>query len=139
MPPHVRSCFQNYQDDLNGGANGFDQLVENYTAMLEMCSVNFITLKPQKQKVGFTTANAGGFEVGNGKIRLAKKHMDPLLSLVVPTNVSELRRALGLFVQVNHYVPRFAVVSRPLSKLTGKIVHGAGELRNKRLSINSRK
>jgi hypothetical protein len=33
--------------------------------------------------------------------------------------VSELRRVLGLFVQLNHYVPNYAVIAKPLTKLQG--------------------
>ena len=45
--------------------------------------------------------------------------MAPLLDLQPPTNVSELRRVLGLFVQLNHYVPNYAVIAKPLTKLQG--------------------
>ena len=131
MAAAQRSAFVNYLDDLNGGVGTFDALVSAYRALLAMCSDNKITLKASKTKVGFPTCNAGGFELGNGVRKLADKHMAPLLALQPPTNVSELRRVLGLFVQLNNMVPHFATTARPLSRLTGKVPWRWGELEQK--------
>ena len=121
MDEAQRKKFINYMDDINGGVNSFEELVAAYRSLLQMCEKNQITLKAKKTKLGFKTANVGGFEVGSGERKLAEKHMDPLRELRPPGNVSELRRVLGLFVQVNSFVPNFAIKARPLTRLTGKV------------------
>ena len=78
-------------------------------------------------QLGFPTCNVGGFEVGSDEKKLAEKHMNPLVTLEPPKNVPELRRCLGLFVQINSFVPNFAIIARPLTRLTGKVPWKWGE------------
>ena len=121
MPTEERKLFMNYMDDLNGGVSSVEQMEVALVALLDMCIRFGIRLKPSKMKIGFDKANMGGFEIGGGKRRLAEKHLEPLAQLRAPSNVSELRRVLGLFVQLNGYVKDYAVIARPLTRLTGNM------------------
>jgi hypothetical protein len=52
---------------------------------------------------------------------LATKHLDPLRTLVPPTDIHELRRVLGLFVVSRKYVKDFAIKTKPMTAvLRGK-------------------
>ncbi len=59
-----------------------------------------------------------GFEVGIKGTRLADKNLDPVRRMVPPTNLSELRSTLGVFVQSARFIPRYAHIVAPLTALT---------------------
>ncbi len=50
--------------------------------------------------------------------RLADKNLDPIRRMVHPTNVSEVRKTLGVFVQSARFIPNYAHIVRPLTELT---------------------
>ena len=77
----------NYMDDINGGMESYEQLESALIALLDMAIANNMKLKPSKTKVGYKTANVGGFEIGNGERKLSNKHMDPLRNIRPPTNI----------------------------------------------------
>ena len=92
-------------------------------AVLRVCAEWNISLKATKTKVGFPTASFAGFEIGHGSRRLAEKHiyMQPLLDMAPPKDVSGMRRILGLCVQSKSLIRNYAILTKPLSALTGKI------------------
>ncbi len=49
--------------------------------------------------------------------RLADKHLCPIRNMVPPTDISELRRTLGLFVVSRKYLKDYALVTKPLTDL----------------------
>jgi hypothetical protein len=68
-----------------------------------VCFENSITLN-NKTRVGHESANFFGFTVSKLGTRLADKHLDPIRTLVPPSDIGGLRRALGLFVVSRRYV-----------------------------------
>lgn len=59
-----------------------------------------------------------GFTVDKTGTRLADKNLDPIRRMVPPTNVSEVRKTLGVFVQSARFIPQYAHIVRPLTELT---------------------
>ncbi len=49
--------------------------------------------------------------------RLVDKHLCPIRNMVPPTDISELRRTLGLFVVSRKYLKDYALVTKPLTDL----------------------
>ena len=127
IPPEVRQNLSNYMDDINGGVVEEDDLVTLTEETLRACSDGNFSLTARKTKLGFPQANFAGFEVGYGCRRLAEKHCAPLIAMREPENASELRSALGLFVQNREFIPQYAVISKPLNRLTGKVPWVFGE------------
>ena len=127
LDPKVRDSVSNYADDINGGTETKSELHHMVISILDMCIANSITLKPSKTRIGFESANFGGFEVGRGARKLSEKHMDPLLNMTVPKNISDLRRVLGVFVQQKSFIRNYSVIARPLTRLTGTTPWRFGE------------
>jgi hypothetical protein len=50
-------------------------------------------------------------------VRLADKIMDSIRRMVPPTNLHELRSALGVFVQSSRFIPNYAYIIQPLTHL----------------------
>ncbi len=100
-----------------GYANDFDELLRNFTDFLAVCLEYNITLNTSKTKFGFFSAQFFGFKVDIKGTRLADKHLCPIRNLVPPTDISELRRTLGLFVVFRKYLRDYAQVTKPLTEL----------------------
>jgi hypothetical protein len=107
----------NYVDDWLGYANVFDELLRNFTDFLAVCLEYNITLNTSKTKFGFSSAQFFGFKVDIKGTRLADKHLCPIRNMVPPTDISELRWTLGLFVVSRKYLRDYAQVTKPLTEL----------------------
>jgi transposase InsO family protein len=107
----------NYVDDWLGYANTFDELLTNFEAFLSVCLVHSITLNTSKTKFGYPSAQFFGFKVDFKGTRLADKHICPIRNMVPPTDISELRRTLGLFVVSRKYLQNYAIITKPLTDL----------------------
>ena len=92
-------------------------LLLNFEKFLKVCLNNNITLNVHKTRFGFSSAQFFGFEVDAAGIRLAEKHLNPLENLVPPTDISELRRVLGLFQVSRRFIDHYAHVALPMSSL----------------------
>jgi hypothetical protein len=57
------------------------------------------------------------FKVDAKGTRLADKHLCPIRNMVPPTDISELRRTLGLFVVSRKYLRDYAQITKPLTDL----------------------
>ena len=109
------SNIANYVDDWLGYDNDINDLVKNFAKFLAVCRENNITLNVHKTRTGFTQAQFFGFSVDRHGTKLAEKHLDPLENLIPPSDISELRRVLGLFQVSRKYVDHFAHIAKPLS------------------------
>jgi hypothetical protein len=111
------SNIANYVDDWLGFSDSALGLCKNFVAFLKVCQNNGITLNTNKTRVGYGSANFFGFTVSKEGTRLADKHLDPLRTLVPPSDISGLRRVLGLFVASRRHVKDYAVITKPLTDL----------------------
>ena len=109
--------ISNYVDDWLGYSDDIETLLLNFEKFLRVCLDNNITLNVHKTRFGFSKAQFFGFEVDHAGIRLAEKHLNPLENLVPPTDVSELRRVLGLFQVSRRFIDHHAHVALPVSIL----------------------
>jgi hypothetical protein len=117
-----RGRYGNYVDDWIGYSNNLAQLIADFERFLEVCQKYNITLGIAKTRVGYPEAQFFGFRVNKQGSHLAVKHLDPLRTLVPPTDIHELRRVLGLFVVSRKYLRDYALVSKPLTDLLkGKV------------------
>jgi hypothetical protein len=107
----------NYVDDWLGYTHEFEELSANFTEFLAVCLEYNINLNTSKTRFGFPQAQFFGFKVDVKGTRLADKHLCPIRNMVPPTDISELRRTLGLFVVSRKYLKRYALVTKPLTDL----------------------
>ena len=127
MPDEIRRQVSNYADDIAGGVAGeqnapatLDKLYAMTEELLKVLDQNQITVKPTKARIGFPSATFGGYEIGRGVRSVAEKNVQPILEMQTPKDVSEVRRVLGIFVQMQNMVPNYTTIARPLTRLTGK-------------------
>ena len=104
-------------DDWLGYSNDLDDLCDRFEEFLQACLDNNITLNTHKTKFGYPSATFFGFTVDAAGTRLADKHIDPIKAMVPPTDISELRRTLGLFVVSREYIRSYAMITKPLTDL----------------------
>ena len=114
-----RQHLSNYVDDFMGYARNLDDLCRRFEDFLSVCDRNNITLNPHKVRVGYSKATFFGFQVDKRGTQLAEKHLDPIRNLVPPSDVSELRRVLGIFVQSRKYIHNYAHIVKPMTRMTG--------------------
>jgi hypothetical protein len=96
--------ISNYVDDWLGYANTIDELLKNFIEFLRVCLESNITLNTNKTLFGFPSAEFFGFTADKEGTHLSDKHLDPIASLVPPTDIPELRRVLGLYVVSRRYI-----------------------------------
>ena len=127
LPDEIRRQVSNYADDIAGGVAGeqnapatLDKLYAMTEELLKVLDQNQITVKPTKARIGFPSATFGGYEIGRGVRSVAEKNVQPILEMQTPKDVSEVRRVLGIFVQMQNMVPNYTTIARPLTRLTGK-------------------
>jgi hypothetical protein len=113
---HLRTAA--YVDDHAQGSHSFADLLKGYTDFLALCARENWTLNAAKTYVGFPSCTFFGFTVDKTGTRLADKNLDPIRRMVPPTNVSEVRKTLGVFVQSARFIPNYAHIVRPLTELT---------------------
>jgi hypothetical protein len=100
-----------------GYANTTDQLFDDFALFLKVCRKCAITLGPPKTRFGYREAQFFGFRVNKEGSHLALKHLDPIRNLVLPVDVHELRRVLGLFVVSRKYIKDYTMMTKPLTQL----------------------
>jgi hypothetical protein len=109
--------LSNYVDDWLGYADTIEALIDDLVKFLTVCRQANITLNVHKTKIGFRIATFFGFDVSAAGTCLAEKHIDPLLNLVPPCDIPELRRVLGLFVVSRKYIEHYAMLTKCLTDL----------------------
>jgi transposase InsO family protein len=118
LPDNAHLRTASYVDDHAQGSHTFAELLKGYTDFLALCERENWTLNATKTMVGFPSCPFFGFVVDKTGTRLADKNLDPVRRMVPPSNVSELRKTLGVFVQSSRFIPNYAHVVRPLTELT---------------------
>ena len=76
-----------------------------------------ITLNPRKCHIAKSSLTYLGHLVTGDGVRPDPKKLDAIAAFPTPTNVEELRRALGLFTYLSRFLPEMATVAAPLRSL----------------------
>ena len=98
---------------------GHDKIVEE---VLKRLKENDLYVKPEKymwkvRRVGFL-----GVVIGPNGIEMEKEKIDGVLSWLMPKNVKDIRKFLGLANYYRSFIKDFAKVARPINVLTRKNV-----------------
>lgn len=111
-----------YLDDLlchHATEDGCLDIVEKVISILS--SVN-LKIKPVKCAFGKRKVQYLGFVLEEGCIRPNMQKVDVIKQLPAPVDISSLRRLLGLFGTYRKFIPNYASISEPLSRLFKKNV-----------------
>jgi len=76
-------------------------------------------LKASKCKFGYESIEFVGHVFEKNGYRLSNERRDQILDLLVPKNIKELRRVIGLVNYFRNFVPNLSILLKPLTDLTG--------------------
>ena len=76
-----------------------------------------LTLNLQKCRFGMRIIEYLGFQIGRGHIWPGERKISAIADMPRPTNQTEVRRFLGLVSFFRRFVPNFAVITSPISRL----------------------
>ena len=117
LDPDIRSHIINGADDFTGFADhtydasgkpviDYWGLAKSFIALIEMANKNNMSMKASKTFFGSPDAEFWGHTLNKDGHRAAIHNLEPIRSMVAPSNVSELRRVLGLMVLTHHVYGR---------------------------------
>lgn len=110
-------------DDILIHTETAEEHVEAVARVLDMFLSCGLRAHPQKSVFGAAVVEFLGHNVSNFGLAPTNAKVRAITNMRVPTNVSELRSAVGLFSYYRCYVPNFAVMCAPLyALLKNKVV-----------------
>lgn len=109
-----------YLDDIVVYSKTFEEHVEHLKDVLERLRLAGITLNPKKAQIAATRITLLGFTIDEGRILPCEDKVRALLEYPSPTDVSGLRRVLGMVNFYRQFIPDCAELQAPLTKLLKK-------------------
>jgi RNase H-like domain found in reverse transcriptase/Reverse transcriptase (RNA-dependent DNA polymerase)/Integrase zinc binding domain len=111
-----------YMDDIIIHSKNWDEHIEHLEAVFQKLQDANLKLKLAKCNFGMLAVLFLGHQVSGDGVATDKAKLEKLQSLPKPTDVSSVRRFLGLASYYRRFVPDFADVAVPLTNLTKKKV-----------------
>jgi hypothetical protein len=104
-------------DNIIFGADTLEELSTRLELFLRRCRKVGLTLKQSKTKIGVSTTNFFGYEVGNGVVKMDSERIRAIQEHPFPTTISQMRSFLG---SANFFLrhAQLAEVSAPLHDST---------------------
>lgn len=112
-----------YLDDVVIFANTEDELIARLQAFYVRCREFDIRLKPSKCELGLTKFEylghviTGGVDGKGGTVSMSDERQAIMAQLQPPKNLAELRCFLGMAQYFHRFVPDFANIAKPLTKV----------------------
>ena len=110
----------NFQDDYCGFEDEWGRFLQVLEAFFKMCRKNKVHINPAKVHIGASHAMFYGYKISKQGLEPAEKNLDPIRKLTAPTNRSEVRSLLGLFVQFRRFFERYDRLVAPIQQLLRK-------------------
>lgn len=108
-----------YLDDVILSCKNWEHMMEVLRQVLTALQRANLTLKPSKCVFMAEELNYQGFRIAKGQLKPGDK-VEAINKYPVPSNVHEVRRFLGLSGFFRRFIPKYAVIAEPLTKLTKK-------------------
>ncbi|KAK8787039.1 hypothetical protein V5799_023187 [Amblyomma americanum] len=109
-----------YFDDILVPANNFEEMLEKLTKVLRALRDAGLALRLSKCRFADNRVEYLGFVIGEGGVRPGSDKVRAIDEFSVPKDLHEVKRFLGLTSFFRRFVPRYAALSEPLSRLTRK-------------------
>ena len=113
-------CAQWYLDDISVGGRKFKEFRDNLEKVLTQLRRYNLQAKKSKCFFAYTRMKLLGFDFQVEGWRPHLERIKSLKELPSPRNKRELRGILGLFNYFRHFIPHMALMTKPLSRMTGK-------------------
>lgn len=108
-----------YLDDMIISASEWNELLPKLRLIFNALRRVKLTLNPTKCAFGKSTINFLGFQISAGTVSPGKK-VDAILRFPQPMDVHGIRKFLGLTGFFRRFIPRYAQIAEPLTRLTKK-------------------
>ena len=104
-----------YLDDIIIYSKTFEEHIDHLTMILEALQEANFKIKLKKSYFCFPSLSFLGHVVGRNGISVDPTKIEKVKNFPKPTNVTELRGALGLFSYYRKFVKDFSKIARPLN------------------------
>lgn len=109
-----------YLDDIVVYSDTFEDHLRHLKDVLEKLRAAGITLNPNKAQIAETRISLLGFVIDDGRVAPCPEKLQSILEYPRPSDVSSLRRYLGLMNFYRHFIPGCAALQAPLTRLLRK-------------------
>ena len=113
-----RFTIAKFFDNICIGADTEEDLLDAVSRVLKVCEEHGLLLHPDKTEIGARSTIFMGHELSGEGIRIDPARLQALQDLAVPKDVRQLRGILGAFGYVRDFIPHFADITEPLTRLT---------------------
>ena len=117
LTPHKCLC---YLGDIIRAGNTFQEALENLSEVFQILREANLKLKAKKCSLLQTAVTYLGHTVSQKGIACDPSKVETIENWPVPTNKTEVRSALGLMRYYRKFIPNYAEVAKPLTRLTRK-------------------
>jgi hypothetical protein len=104
----------------------FSKTLPEFKVYLDRVSKRLIwaglKLCPSKCEFGSNSVQFLGHVISDGKMTMSERKTEAIRKLLPPSNVKELQQVLGLFQYYRVFIPKFAHIAPPMTKLLSKKV-----------------
>ena len=125
-----------YLDDTIVWGRNWTEHMRNLDLVLRRFKDNGLLLNKDKCQFGMRKITFLGHEIGDGTISITESRRKALLEMSYPNTVAELRRALGCFGYVQKWIPRYAVICRPLYQILKTLEASTGKRKTKSILLS---
>ncbi len=127
-----------YLDDVIVYSKTKDELYTNLELVFDAFRRANLRLKPKKCKFFQTKVEFLGHVMSSDGVQCSEKHIEDVLKWPAPSNVKELQTFLGLANFLRKFVPNFAMIVSPLTKLLKGHTTSKFRSKAKYKNVNSR-
>lgn len=107
-------------DDICVFARTLPELAQYLDRVLKRLIWAGLKLCPPKCEFGSNSVQFLSHVICDGKMTMSKRKTEAIRKPLPPTNVKELQQVLGLFQYYRVFIPNFAHIARPMTKLLSK-------------------
>lgn len=112
--------LRHYFDDICVLANTFDELIDSLDQVIDCLKSAGFLLSLNKMQIGYEEIRFLGYIIRHNTLQLDSKRIEALKNLATPSSVAGLRRLLGLTNTLQRFIPNYAQLTLPLTRMLKK-------------------
>ena len=109
-----------YLDDICIFSNSWEEHFKSLREIFQILKDNNLTIKPAKIEIGLEEVTFLGHKITNNSIKPLEETVSKILKIKVPKTKKEVRSLLGLCNFYRKFIPQFANITEPLTRLIRK-------------------
>ena len=121
-----------YLDDVLSASKTFAEMIHNLTLIFERIRISKMLLKPSKCEIFRDSLKFLGYVLSKEGVSTCPEKVQAMVKMAPPANIKGVRSFLGMTGFFRRFVPNYAKLAEPLTKLTKKnaIFHWNDDARN---------